>query len=329
MANVSVTNTTAQLSGNTIAVCENDQTISGAWTFTGNQTFQGNITLGNAVGDTITVTGTITSNLIFTDATYDIGASGATRPRDFFLSRNATVGGTLAVTGVATLGGTSAGELRLLEPSGGGSSYIALLSPALAGTVSYTLPTADGSSGQVLSTNGSGTLSWGTRIQSFDRDVAVASVTNTVTETTVYTTTVAANTLSTNRMLRITALADYLNNDGAARTLTIRIKYGTTTYATYALSLGNSATIRPVMIDSALSALNATNAQVGGARFWVENAVGVAGNAGASLANGNGSMHAAVAEDSTGALALAITVQHDTASSNITFRMHAVQVELI
>ena len=41
-------------------------------------------------------------HLLFVDATYDIGASGATRPRDLFLSRNATVGGTLAVTGLIT-----------------------------------------------------------------------------------------------------------------------------------------------------------------------------------------------------------------------------------
>lgn len=41
-------------------------------------------------------------NLLFTDATYDIGQSGATRPRDLFLSRNAVVGGTLGVTGVAS-----------------------------------------------------------------------------------------------------------------------------------------------------------------------------------------------------------------------------------
>ena len=102
MANVSVLNTTSQLSGKTICIAENDQTVSGAWTFTGNQLFNGNVTLGNAVGDTLTVTATVVSNLIFTDATYDIGASGATRPRDFFLSRNATIGGTLGVTGVIT-----------------------------------------------------------------------------------------------------------------------------------------------------------------------------------------------------------------------------------
>src|SRR3990167_734372 len=40
-------------------------------------------------------------HLLFVDATYDIGASGATRPRDLFLSRNATIGGTLTVSGAA------------------------------------------------------------------------------------------------------------------------------------------------------------------------------------------------------------------------------------
>jgi hypothetical protein len=51
--------------------------------------------------------GTLGTNLIFTpDNTYDIGASGATRPRDFFLGRNATIGGTLGVTGTTTLSGS-------------------------------------------------------------------------------------------------------------------------------------------------------------------------------------------------------------------------------
>lgn len=57
---------------------------------------------------------TFLGNLLFTDATYDIGASGATRPRDLFLSRNAVVGGTLD-SGVITSGTTAAtsGQIRL------------------------------------------------------------------------------------------------------------------------------------------------------------------------------------------------------------------------
>lgn len=63
--------------------------------------------------------GTLGASLIFTpDATYDIGASGATRPRDFFLSRNATIGGLATLTGGATIG--SSGVVKF----GGSSSYV-------------------------------------------------------------------------------------------------------------------------------------------------------------------------------------------------------------
>lgn len=54
----------------------------------------------------------------------------------------------------------TAGQLRFQEPSGSGSSYTAFKAQAQSASVTYTLPAADGSSGQFLSTNGSGTLSW-------------------------------------------------------------------------------------------------------------------------------------------------------------------------
>lgn len=47
---------------------------------------------------------TMTGNLLFTDATYDIGASGATRPRDAYLSRNLVVGGTATLTALTMAG---------------------------------------------------------------------------------------------------------------------------------------------------------------------------------------------------------------------------------
>ena len=50
----------------------------------------------------------IAQDLLFVDATYDIGKSGASRPRDLFQSRNATIGGTLGVTGATTLSSTVA-----------------------------------------------------------------------------------------------------------------------------------------------------------------------------------------------------------------------------
>lgn len=55
-----------------------------------------------------TIPNPIVQDLLFTDATYDIGKSGASRPRDLFQSRNATIGGTLGVTGATTLSSTVA-----------------------------------------------------------------------------------------------------------------------------------------------------------------------------------------------------------------------------
>ena len=52
------------------------------------------------------------------------------------------------------------GQLKLHETTSNGSHYIALRAPAnVSSSTTYLLP-EDGSSGQVLSTNGSGTLSW-------------------------------------------------------------------------------------------------------------------------------------------------------------------------
>jgi hypothetical protein len=51
------------------------------------------------------------------------------------------------------------GTLRL---SGSTSGYVGLAPAAAAGSVTYTLPSSDGTSGQVLSTNGTGVLAWAT-----------------------------------------------------------------------------------------------------------------------------------------------------------------------
>ena len=57
----------------------------------------------------------ITQDLLFTDATYDIGKSGATRPRDLFTSRNATVGSDIVVSGTGphAIGGATVDYVRL------------------------------------------------------------------------------------------------------------------------------------------------------------------------------------------------------------------------
>jgi hypothetical protein len=112
--------------------------------------------------------GTVTSPIIINNSTASTStATGALR-----VTGGAGIGGALYV-GTTITANTSievtAGplmakgnnSLRLYETNN--SNFIALKSPAnLAADVTYILPGTDGTSGQVLQTNGSGTLSWST-----------------------------------------------------------------------------------------------------------------------------------------------------------------------
>ena len=57
-------------------------------------------------------------------------------------------------------GATGPGQLRLYEDTDNGTNFTALQVGTQSGDITYTLPTADGSSNDKLTTNGSGTLSW-------------------------------------------------------------------------------------------------------------------------------------------------------------------------
>ena len=70
-----------------------------------------------------------------------------------------TINGALTVTTSLS----TKGNFKLINSSTG---YIGLRANTSTGNITYTLPKGDGSSGQVLSTNGSGTLSWATKINS-------------------------------------------------------------------------------------------------------------------------------------------------------------------
>lgn len=75
---------------------------------------------------------------------------------------NGTVGATTPTTVVATqVNVTAQGDVRFEDTTGG--QYVALQAPGTVSTnVTFTLPGADGSTGQLLSTNGSGVLSFTT-----------------------------------------------------------------------------------------------------------------------------------------------------------------------
>jgi len=99
------------------------------------------------------------------DLTFTLPATDGTAGQ--FLSTNgsgvlsfATVGG--SATPFAVIGNATAGsEIRLPEDTDNGSNYVAIKAPdTIASNLTLTLPSADGTSGQVLQTNGSGVLSF-------------------------------------------------------------------------------------------------------------------------------------------------------------------------
>jgi hypothetical protein len=107
-------------------------------------------------------------------------------------------------TGVKSFGnGASAGEIRLIEPSGAGTNYIGLKAPAtVAADTTFTLPNSDGTPGTVLQTNGSGILSWisngGALSTQYLKNTTATTVTNPTVNTIVETLTIPAGTFSSN-----------------------------------------------------------------------------------------------------------------------------------
>lgn len=166
-------------------------------------------------------------------------------------------------------------------------------------------------------------------VRVIDRDVVEAEVVNTTSETAVYSFSVPGGTLSTNRALRLSFVADYLNNDGAGRNLTVSIKLGSTTiFTSGAQSITNNASRYGIEGRCLISAANATNAQRAASRVLVAGAGSVTGTH-VLAAAGWAATHNAIAEDSTGSLTLQVTVTHGTGSTSISFIMRTAQLELL
>jgi hypothetical protein len=120
------------------------------------------------------------------------------------------------------------GTLRL---SGSSSGYVGFAPPSVAGSTTYVLPSADGTSGQQLTTNGSGTLSWASAASSagtvstvsvatangFSGNVATAGTTPVITLTTGVTGLLKGNGAAISAAI---AGTDYLLPTGSAAGLT-------------------------------------------------------------------------------------------------------------
>ena len=143
------------------------------------------------------------------------------------------------------------------------------------------------------------------------RDLSTVTVTNTTTETSIFSFSIPANTLGPNRLLRVNIGGTYLNNSGGIRTLTIRLKYGATTVASFARTITEVNPVAGFIFDLYLCGDDSNSAQKGWFNFaTVDDSQ--------DLTFGTRAFGIA-AEDSTGALTFDVTVQHGFANANLTF----------
>ena len=87
------------LNGSKLLVGSANMTFNGTTLTVAGFSNTGNEIIGTNSSNTLTVNALVNSNLLFTDNTYDIGASGATRPRNLYLAGTATIGSTVTLSG--------------------------------------------------------------------------------------------------------------------------------------------------------------------------------------------------------------------------------------
>ena len=171
-----------------------------------------------------------------------------------------------------------------------------------------------------------------TLIQIIDRDLTENDIVNTAAETTLYTFTIPAATLGTTGILRVSIKGDYFNNSGSSRTLQLKVKYGSTTlWDETSGVIGVNANRRAFTFDFLLAAINSTSAQLANGIFALS--TGGAANTGIGAMAGFSTVDVAFqgtsAEDSTGALALDVTVTHPVADASLSMRAKIMAIELL
>jgi len=112
------------------------------------------------------------------DTSPQLGGDLDMNGNDIVTTSNANIDLNPNGSGVVNLVGnaTRAATLRFNEDTDDGSNYIELKAGAIGSNLSFVLPTADGSNGQAITTNGSGTLSFSTAGITTGKAIAMAIV---------------------------------------------------------------------------------------------------------------------------------------------------------
>lgn len=179
---------------------------------------------------------------------------------------------------------------------------------------------SDGTQWWVISGQGSTAGAVGASL--YARASTELNIVNDATEQAIFSFTVAANDLASNRALYVYLGGDYLNNSGAGRTFTWRVRLGATVlYADPTIALPVSAN-RRAWSSYLLVGNQATNDQTLFGVLFLGNSnapvTGIGDLAGGGFANSG--FAGAAAEDTTTSLTFSITIQHSAANANLSLR---------
>ena len=194
----------------------------------------------------------------------------------------------------------------------------------LAPVPSEGLPAQASKTGFFLTTNGT-TQSWARVNPLVYINTAQVSINTTTAETTLYTTSIPANILSTGNALKIEIPISVINAATVGKTHTIRVKYGATTLTTTVATINtNGITFGTLTIY--LMATGATNSQRAVTQLFAMNGSG-------STATNNDTISAisvgTAAIDSTASQTFTVSVQPNESNTNTRFTAEACIVTLI
>lgn len=204
---------------------------------------------------------------------------------------------------------------KLAAGFGGSASSLATLNGSSLVVENPANATATPTASKIPIADGSGYLtSWVTTLQRnvlLYKSLTPVTVTNTVTETTLFSTTISAGVLSSTNGLNIQMLVSALV--AASHNITLRLKYGGTTISTMTITIANTfSTVQAGWYTAQIFANAATNAQKGYALLGVV----TTNSEGTALRQITGYGAGSASVDSTSNQTLSITAEWATNSVN-------------
>lgn len=167
----------------------------------------------------------------------------------------------------------------------------------------------------------------------YDRETSEVDIVNTAVGSALYSKSIGAGHMSTDRMLRCTIQGDYLNNSGVSQTLTLTVSLGATAawQDLTTVAIPTDADRRPFRIVVEIANRASASVQNMTGTFWLGAAVAGsgAGIGDIDAANNVIVFGGTAAEDTSVAKSLTISAAHGVANANLSIRKRYAMLELL